>query len=101
MIYLSIYLRRGRTSVLLFFLFFKIWCLTYIIYGAILISETRDTHRKGKKMTLEQRYNKAIKEIGGAIAILNLPEQVKEVLMTNASLEIKVKMLEMVADAVR
>lgn len=52
-------------------------------------------------MTLEQRYEKAIKNIGGTLAILNLPEQVKEVLMTNASLEIKVKMLEMVADAIR
>lgn len=52
-------------------------------------------------MTLEQRYTNAIKKIGGTLAILTLPEQVREVLKTNASLEIKVKMLELVADAIK
>ena len=49
-------------------------------------------------MTLEQRYHKAITKIGGAIALLSLPEQVKEVLINTNDFEIKVKMLELIAE---
>lgn len=52
-------------------------------------------------MTLQQRYNKAIKAIGGTSALLNLPEQVKEVLMNTKDLETKVKMLELIAKAIK
>ena len=56
--------------------------------------------KEGKKMkTLEQRHSEAIKRIGGALALLNLPEEIKVILMGNYDLETKVKMLEMVADA--
>lgn len=50
-------------------------------------------------MTLEQRHSNAIERIGGALAILALPEEVKKILMGNYDLETKTKMLEMVADA--
>lgn len=50
-------------------------------------------------MTLEKRWSKAIREIGGAIGILNLPEQVQDVLKSTSDLETKVKMLELIADA--
>lgn len=52
-------------------------------------------------MTLEQRYSKAIKAIGGTAGLLNLPEQVKEVLRTTKDLNVKVEMLELVAKAVK
>ena len=47
---------------------------------------------------LEKRYAEAIKAIGGTIALLNLPSQVKEVLANTNSLEYKVKMLELIAE---
>lgn len=46
---------------------------------------------------LETRYAKAIKKIGGAEELLNLPEQVKEILRNTKSLDTKVKMLEEIA----
>lgn len=49
-------------------------------------------------MNLEQRYSNAIKKIGGALALLALPDDVKKVLSGNYDLETKVKMLEAVAD---
>ena len=48
-------------------------------------------------MTLEQRWSRAIRQIGGAAALLNLPEQVKKVLQGTNDLETKVKMLELIA----
>ena len=48
-------------------------------------------------MTLEQRWSKAIRQIGGAAALLNLPEQVKKVLQSTNDIETKVKMLELIA----
>ena len=48
---------------------------------------------------LDTRYAEAIKRIGGTFALLNLPEDVKNVLMGNYDLETKTKMLEMVAEA--
>lgn len=48
-------------------------------------------------MTLEQRYSNAIRQIGGAAAILSLPKQVQDVLKSTNDLETKVKMLELIA----
>ena len=50
-------------------------------------------------MTLEQRYSKAVKEIGGPLALMKLPEQVKETLKNTRDFETKVKMLEAIANA--
>lgn len=53
-------------------------------------------------MTVEQRYQAAIKKIGGAAGLLNLPEDVKNILKETADLETKTKteMLEMIAEGV-
>lgn len=48
-------------------------------------------------MTLEQRWSRAIRKIGGAAGLLSLPEQVKKVLQGTNDLETKVKMLELIA----
>lgn len=48
-------------------------------------------------MTLEQRYSKAIEQIGGAPGLLALPEWVKKRLQRNVRFERKVEMLELVA----
>ena len=50
-------------------------------------------------MTLEQRWSRAIREIGGAAGLLNLPKQVQDVLKNTNDHETKVKMLELIADA--
>lgn len=52
-------------------------------------------------MNLEKRYSEAIRKIGGTFGLLALPEKVREVLSGNYDLETKVKMLEMVAEAMR
>lgn len=49
-------------------------------------------------MTTLERYEKALKRIGGAKELLNLPEQVKEILINTQDLEAKTKMLELIAD---
>lgn len=49
---------------------------------------------------LETRYAEAIKKIGGTFGLLNLPDNVKNVLMLkNIDLGTKVKMLEAIAEA--
>lgn len=48
-------------------------------------------------MTLEARYMKAINEIGGAAALLNLPEDVKTALKATTDLKTKVELLEGIA----
>lgn len=48
-------------------------------------------------MTLEQRWSRALKKIGGAAGLLALPEQVRDVLKSTTDLETKVKMLELIA----
>lgn len=48
-------------------------------------------------MTLEARYVKAINEIGGAAALLNLPEDVKTALKATTDLKTKVELLEGIA----
>lgn len=46
---------------------------------------------------LEKRYQDAINKIGGAFAILSLPEAVKNILKSVTDLETKVKILEEIA----
>lgn len=50
--------------------------------------------------SLEQRHSEALKKIGGASGLLNLPDDVKAVLKGNYDLETKTKMLEAVAEAI-
>lgn len=50
-------------------------------------------------MTTAERYQKALKRIGGAVALLSLPAQVQEVLKSTTDFEIKTTMLEMIAEA--
>lgn len=47
---------------------------------------------------LLNRMNKAMNRLGGSIAILNLPDEVKEIITNWADYETRVKMLEMVCD---
>ena len=58
-----------------------------------------DGRQKGKKnmKNLEKRYQDAINKIGGAFAILSLPEAVKNILKSVTDLETKVKILEEIA----
>lgn len=49
-------------------------------------------------MTVEQRYQAAIREIGGAAGLLNLPEDVKNILKETMDLETKTEMLEAIAE---
>ena len=51
-------------------------------------------------MTVEQRYQAAIRKIGGAAGLLNLPEDVKNILKETMDLETKTEMLEMIAEGV-
>lgn len=51
--------------------------------------------------SLEQRYSEAVERIGGALGLLDLPEEVQKVLRGYYDLETKVKMLEKVASAKR
>lgn len=46
-----------------------------------------------------ERYQRAIKRIGGASSLLALPEQIKKALREARSLEAKTKILEAIADA--
>ena len=54
---------------------------------------------EGENMTLVERYTLAIKKIGGAAGLLNLPKDVQDVLKNTNDLEVKVKMLEAIAKA--
>lgn len=47
---------------------------------------------------LIERMNKAIKRIGGAAAITNLPDNVKSIVTGCGDYETRVKMLELIAD---
>lgn len=47
---------------------------------------------------LIERMNKAMQRIGGAIAITNLPDEVKEIVTNCPDYATRVKMLEMIAD---
>lgn len=51
-------------------------------------------------MTTEliNRMNKVMDRLGGAIGIMNLPEEVKEIIIGCADYETRIKMLEMCAD---
>lgn len=63
------------------------------------VHETQKNHKEGTKMTLEERYHSAIKRIGGAPALLDLPQQVQKILKGTTDLKTKVEMLELIAKA--
>ena len=50
------------------------------------------------EMTLGQRHDEAIKKIGGAAGLLALPKQIRDALKSTTDPEIKVKMLELIAE---
>lgn len=50
------------------------------------------------KSELIERMNKAIDRIGGPVAVLDLPEEVRNIVTTCDDYETRVKMLEMIAD---
>ena len=47
---------------------------------------------------LMDRMNKAMARIGGPLAVLDLPDQVREIITGCEDYETRVKMLELVAD---
>lgn len=47
---------------------------------------------------LQERMKKAIDRVGGTLAILDLPEQVKEIVVNCPDYETRIKMLEMIAE---
>ena len=47
---------------------------------------------------LIKRMNKAMARIGGPLAVLELPEQLREIITNCEDYETRVKMLELVAD---
>lgn len=47
---------------------------------------------------LVERMDVAMKRIGGPLAVLELPEAVREIITSCADYETRVKMLELVAD---
>ena len=47
---------------------------------------------------LMKRMNAAMKRIGGPLAVLELPDQVREIITNCEDYETRVKMLELVAD---
>ncbi len=50
---------------------------------------------------LTQRMNKAIDRIGGALAVLELPEEVKQIVTGCEDYESRVQMLELIADTMQ
>jgi hypothetical protein len=46
---------------------------------------------------LIERMNKAIKRIGGPLAVLNLPDDIKEIITNCPDYETRVKMIELVS----
>ena len=52
-------------------------------------------------MTVEQRYQAAIRKIGGAAGLLSLPEDVKNILKETMDLETKTELLEAIAEEVK
>lgn len=51
------------------------------------------------KQLLEQRWSLAIKKVGGSLALLNLPKQIKDVLGNTTDLKVKVEVLERYIEA--
>jgi len=48
--------------------------------------------------SMTNRMNAAMKRIGGPLAVLDLPEEVRNIITNCPDYETRVKMLEMVAD---
>lgn len=51
--------------------------------------------------TLQERMKKAMDRIGGPLAVLALPDQVRDVIVNCPVYEIRVQMLELVADQLK
>jgi hypothetical protein len=62
------------------------------------IARARKQKKEEMKMNNEliERMNKAIDRIGGPLAVLNLPEPIKEIITNCPDYETRVKMLELV-----
>lgn len=60
-------------------------------------SKANNAYEGKFKMTLVERWAKAIREIGGAPVLLSLPEEVKNVLKNTTDLAVKVEMLELIS----
>ena len=50
---------------------------------------------------LAQRMGKALDRFGGALAVLELPEEVKQIVTGCEDYEIRVQMLELIADTMQ
>lgn len=49
---------------------------------------------------IEARYHRAIKRIGGALALLTLPESIKDLLKNATDLQTKTRLLEEIATVI-
>lgn len=72
---------------------------TKIVYIITIAMKQHKPNKRADMKNLEIRYQKAIKEIGGAAELLNLPRQIQEVLKNTTDFETKVKMFEEIAKA--
>lgn len=67
-------------------------------------TKTKRTNRKEKNMkdmkNLIARMNAAMDRIGGPLAVLGLPDEVKEIVINCNDYETRVKMLELVAEQI-
>lgn len=76
------------------------FCTAWVYYNYRNKKTTNQINQEGMDMTtLEIRYERAIKKIGGASALIELPKQIKDVLKNTKDLQTKVKMLEEIAKA--
>lgn len=74
-----------------------IWCA--IVYNRVIKRVVTNTERrKTMNAQLIERMNSAMEKLGGAIGIMNLPEEVKTIIVNCNDYETRVKMLEMVCE---
>lgn len=62
---------------------------------------SRGQKRHDMHEDLTQRMSKALDRIGGALAVLELPEEVKQIVTGCEDYESRVQMLELIADTMR
>lgn len=58
----------------------------------------KKSERENIMNNLEKRYQNAINELGGALAILSLPDEVKNIIKSVSDLETKVTILEKIVE---
>lgn len=61
-------------------------------------AKDRDCERRNMEAKLIERMNKAMKRIGGPLAVLELPKDVRDAIANCEDYETRVIMLEFVAD---